>query len=181
MVFHFMRHGQTDHNKDGILQGHLDTALNERGKAQVFEAVKTLRAHEFDLVIASPLKRAYETGRIVAQEIDAPLQVNPHLRERTFGELDGMSFAQIRTLHPDFWEIIRRDDGRVTPGCETLEEVEHRLRAFIEELRPLGQSKKILVVSHGATGRILHKLINRDEAFHEFEIENCKIIEFELD
>ncbi len=181
MVFFFMRHGQTDHNKQGILQGHLDTSLNDRGRAQVLEALQTLKTHEFDLVITSPLKRARESAGIVAREIEAPLQVNPRLRERTFGELDGRPFKEIMALYPDFWEIIRTDTGRVTPGCETLEEVESRLKEFLREVRDLGLRKKILVVSHGATGRILHKLINRDENFHEFEIENCKIIEFSLE
>jgi broad specificity phosphatase PhoE len=181
MALFFIRHGETDYNKERRLQGNLDIALNENGRQQAYEAVPEIEKLKIDRIISSPQKRALETARILSEEIGIErIEIDADLRERSFGILEGMSFEEILEKHPHFMKVITEPQGVLVPDSETITEVETRVTAFIERIKQLTHEENVLVVSHGGTGRVFHKIINQAPGFERMELGNCQVIAFEL-
>ena len=94
--FYFIRHGQTDWNAERRLQGSKDIPLNNIGIEQANSAIPYFKNLGIDLVYSSPLKRAYKTGQIIAEAIDAPLKTHENLRERSFGSNEGRLSSEVK-------------------------------------------------------------------------------------
>lgn len=90
MKLYIIRHGQTDWNIQGKIQGQTDTVLNETGIKQAQIAKENLANTEFDLVICSPLKRAKQTAEIILKERNIPVIFDDRLKETYFGKLEGI-------------------------------------------------------------------------------------------
>jgi uncharacterized phosphatase len=140
MTVAFIRHGQTDWNRDGLLQGSSDIPLNDTGREQAHDAFMTLRSRPWDAVVSSPLQRARETARIIADGLDIPLgPAYPGLVERNYGPFEGTSAA----------DAIERWPHREYPGAESLDAVaargEEALAAIVADI----PSGAVLVVCHG--------------------------------
>ena len=152
------RHGETDWNRDGRLQGHTDTPLNATGLAQAEALVERLRPHRLDAVISSDLARAWTTGQIVAEGLGIPLIGEPGLREAQIGEAEGLFWPEVKSR---FGEALTErwftDDDAAFPGGETGLETRSRglaaLRRFVAE-QPY---RRIGVSTHGAMVRQLMK------------------------
>jgi probable phosphoglycerate mutase len=152
------RHGETDWNRDGRLQGHTDTPLNVTGLAQAEALVERLRPHRLDAVISSDLARAWITGQIVAEGLGIPLIGEPGLREARIGEAEGLFWPEVKSR---FGEALTErwftDDDAAFPGGETGRETRSRglaaLRRFVAE-QPY---RRIGVSTHGAMVRQLMK------------------------
>jgi probable phosphoglycerate mutase len=152
------RHGETDWNREGRLQGHTDTSLNETGVAQAEALVERLRPHRLDSVISSDLARAWTTGRIVAEGLGIPLIREPGLREAHIGEAEGLFWPEVKSR---FGETLTErwftDDDAAFPGGETGLQTRSRglaaLRRFVAE-QPY---RRVGVSTHGAMVRQLMK------------------------
>jgi broad specificity phosphatase PhoE len=152
------RHGETDWNRDGRLQGHTDTPLNATGLGQAQALVERLRPHRLDAVISSDLARAWTTGQIVAEGLGIPLIGEPGLREAQIGEAEGLFWPEVKSR---FGEALTErwftDDDAAFPGGETGLETRSRglaaLRRFVAE-QPY---RRIGVSTHGAMVRQLMK------------------------
>jgi len=92
------RHGETDWNRQGRLQGHTDTLLNATGLVQAEALTERLRPHRLDAVVSSDLARAWTTGRIVAEGLGVPLISEPGLREANIGEAEGLYWPEVKSL-----------------------------------------------------------------------------------
>ena len=90
-TLYFTRHGETFWNVENKICGATDIGLTPRGRAQAEELGRTLRAEarRIDLVLASPLSRAAETARILAEAAGLPLRIEPRLTEQNFGIFEG--------------------------------------------------------------------------------------------
>ena len=156
------RHGETDWNRAGRLQGHTDTPLNTTGLAQAEALTERLRPYRLDAVVSSDLARAWTTGRIVAEGLGVPLLAEPGLREANIGEAEGLYWAEVKSR---FGEALTErwftDDDAAFPGVETGLETRARglaaLRRFVVE-QPY---RRIGVSTHGAMVRQLTKLAYR--------------------
>ena len=140
MRIYLIRHGETDWNRDLRFQGRQNIPLNDNGRAQAGAAAEALRKIPLDLIAVSPLDRAQETARIIAQHhADTPFITDPDLIERDYGLLSG--------LHKQALEQFQAE-GRPTLA-EPLEEL--CLRAFhtIQKYAQLPH-EHILLVTHGA-------------------------------
>jgi broad specificity phosphatase PhoE len=84
-ILFVFRHGETDWNREGRLQGHTDTQLNATGLAQAEALAESLRAHRLDAVVSSDLARAQTTAQIVADALRVPLFIEAGLRETDVG------------------------------------------------------------------------------------------------
>ncbi|KAK4058857.1 hypothetical protein OIO90_000303 [Microbotryomycetes sp. JL221] len=155
-IITIVRHGETDHNVAKIIQGHLDTPLNEQGVAQAQVVAKFLSAVHFDQLWTSDLSRASKTAEAIHrfQKNAQPLQTDERIRERNLGLLQGKTWADVT------------DDVRATiePGAALTE----RLMSFWDErLATLPESansrpQRILLVSHGGAIRhLVEDLISR--------------------
>ncbi len=88
--FFFLRHGQTDWNREGRIQGQIDVVLNEEGKQEAKLAATLISPSEIDMVFASPLKRAIATAQVISKFHDIPLFVIEDLKECNWGVAEGL-------------------------------------------------------------------------------------------
>lgn len=154
----FLRHGQTDWNVEGRLQGQRDVPVNDKGRAQarrngevIANTVPDVATFDF---VASPLGRARETMEIArtAMGLDPKAyRLDERLREITFGDWESHTLAEIREREPAQVAARERDKwGFRPPGGESYERLAHRVRPWLEEL-----SRPTMVVAHGGVGRVL--------------------------
>lgn len=140
MIVAFVRHGQTDWNAEGLLQGSSDIPLNDTGRRQAADALMTLRSTPWDAVVSSPLIRARETARIIAEGLNTPFgRTYPKLVERDYGPLEGTSAS----------DAIDRWPARDYPGAESLDSVAVRGVAALTRIAADFPGKAVLVVCHG--------------------------------
>ncbi|MDE0799950.1 MAG: histidine phosphatase family protein [Rhodospirillaceae bacterium] len=91
--FFFMRHGETDWNKNRLTQGRTDIPLNNTGQDQASLAMSLLVGHGITKLVSSPLRRAYETAKIVNRALVLPIELHSGLVERGFGAAEGKPWA----------------------------------------------------------------------------------------
>ncbi|PIS15460.1 hypothetical protein COT62_03610, partial [Candidatus Roizmanbacteria bacterium CG09_land_8_20_14_0_10_41_9] len=91
-----IRHGETDFNKERVIQGQLDTFLNKNGVEQARKAAVKLKGEKIDRIYTSDLKRANHTALIIGEVLKARVIPTPLLRERYFGELQGLRIETIK-------------------------------------------------------------------------------------
>lgn len=150
-----LRHGQTDWNIDFRLQGVTDIPLNETGIAQARDAAAVIDAADWDIILTSPLSRARDTAKIVA-EVNGfgEALVEPLLLERSFGEAEGLGHEE--------WKAKYADTNMV-PGGESLSELETRANLLLDKLASTHAGKRVLAVSHGALIRKLLRIVSAGE------------------
>jgi 2,3-bisphosphoglycerate-dependent phosphoglycerate mutase len=152
------RHGETDWNREGRLQGHTDTPLNATGLAQAEALTERLRPHRLDAVVSSDLARALTTGRIVAEGLGVPLIREPGLREANIGEAEGLYWPEVKSR---FGEALTErwftDDDAAFPGGETGLETRSRGLAAVRRVVAEQPYRRIGVSTHGAMVRQLMK------------------------
>ena len=148
MDIYLLRHGETDWNRTGRLQGHADIPLNAHGRVQVNDTVRILRnmGVRMDAMFSSPLKRAQESAVIAAALLNYPrdgIEVENLLIERDFGEGEGLTIKEGEIRYP----------GCNFPGIELQTDlVERAGRAFrkiVDSCMKKG-AKRVLLVAHGA-------------------------------
>lgn len=176
---YFVRHGQTDTNIGGLLSGHIEAILTEDGKAQAIAAGKKLKEEHqrIDLIVCSPLKRAYETACLIAKEIEYPIEnivQNALFKERSFGVLEGTSSEK-------FFKTGGYKDIDSVKGAETVASLQKRASDALEYIKTLPY-ENILIVGHGASGRALRRVVNGEPHTNEYlgelkMINNSEILE----
>lgn len=160
MKLYLIRHGETVWNKEKKLQGTTDIPLSDLGISQAKEKAKSLTSVAFDLIYSSPLKRAYETAKLIRQERPIPIIKEERIREISFGTYEGMihkgEFYNIPD--PDFPLFFSAPDHYHTPPLgESITALLDRTENFLEELslNPALQDKTILISAHGAAVRAI--------------------------
>jgi broad specificity phosphatase PhoE len=163
----FIRHGETDYNAAGRLQGQRDTPLNGKGRDQasaVGRSLKRLRSAEIarldadDAFVASPLMRARDTMKLARAALGLkpdPFRLDARLKELSFGEWEGLTWAEVRARDPDALKA-RHDDkwNFAPPGGESYAMLAARLRTWLDE-----QTGDVLTAAHGGVARALVVLI----------------------
>jgi broad specificity phosphatase PhoE len=152
------RHGETDWNRAGRLQGHTDTSLNATGLAQAQALIERLRPHRLDAVVSSDLARAWTTGQIVAEGLGIALIREPGLREAHIGEAEGLFWPEVKSR---FGETLTErwftDDDAAFPGGETGFETRSRGLAALRRFVAGHPYRRIGVSTHSAMVRQLMK------------------------
>ena len=161
-TIYYMRHGETDWNVDGRLQGGVDTPLNELGLTQAAHAGRVLaglfarqRVDVSNLAfVASPLRRARATMDKVRAELKLPpggYVLDDRLREIGYGHWEGSTLAQAQVSHPELYASRERDKwSALPPGGESYASVQIRMRDWYDSLK--GDT---VAVAHGGTARAL--------------------------
>ena len=137
-----VRHGETDWNLEGRVQGHSDRPLNDTGHTQAQALAEQLAGEPLDAVYASDLLRALDTARPAAYAHGLPVLPLPGLREKNFGTWEGLTDFEIRERFPE---------SKVGPwgDAETTEEVATRVLASLREVAERHPGGHVLVVTHG--------------------------------
>ncbi len=149
-----VRHGVTDWNREGRLQGREDIELNETGRMQARLIAMFLGKQERDLVMTSPLKRAAETASVIAERlgIEDAIQM-PEFVERDYGESSGMTAEESSRMFPD---------GDV-PGLEDRSSVRDRCMRGLQALTREHAGRSIVIVAHGAVINSILAVVSRGE------------------
>jgi broad specificity phosphatase PhoE len=141
----FVRHGETNANRDGVLLGRLDPPLNDAGRAQAAAVAERLVKLAPARVLTSPLLRAHETAEIVAEPFGLDVVVDDRLIEIDYGEHDG---ALLSTLSPDLVHLWRTDADFTPEGGESLAAVGVRMADFTAQVLDSLADGPIVAVSH---------------------------------
>ncbi|CAK0859773.1 unnamed protein product [Prorocentrum cordatum] len=145
------RHGETDWNVQGRLQGLSDIPLNGVGRSQALEIAAAVKAGGASVVVASPLLRARDTAAIVADECGADLRIDARLREASLGVMEGRTAEEINATHPEVWAAWLASEPLPRQArAEPCEAVAARLEEAILEAAAAFPAGRVVVVTHGA-------------------------------
>ncbi len=176
----FIRHGQTDFNKNKIPQGQeIDVGLNEEGIRQVEAAAANVPEH-VDVFFSSPLKRAFQSAEIINAKFKMPIQIHDGIKEFSYGSLAGKPWPQIE----------EETGGRATRaadqslafdyrayGGESIDDLKKRVLAFVEEMKATYPDKTVLVAAHGGVIGAMHLLFPQAE---QAEVVNAGVHRFQF-
>ncbi|MEY7971214.1 histidine phosphatase family protein [Saccharomonospora xinjiangensis] len=144
------RHGETDYNAAGRMQGQLDSALTEVGWKQARFAAPALARFEPGLVIASDLRRATDTATVLTEAFDLPLRLDKRLRETHLGEWQGLTGAAVDERAPGERDRWRLDATWAPPGGESRLEVAERAHEVVADLLNSDErAATVLFAAHG--------------------------------
>ena len=168
--FFLVRHGETEWNRVRRIQGVSDIPLNDTGRAQAAALGDILVGHNFDLIVSSPLSRADETARIIAQRLGMPAPITvPDLIERNYGEAEGSSGADLDRRYPPGTDI---------PGREDREVVTQRAVRVLHDMAIRHPHADIVAVAHGA---VIRSVVDyAAPGLHKEPITNCSVHSFSL-
>jgi 2,3-bisphosphoglycerate-dependent phosphoglycerate mutase len=159
-----IRHGETAWNKDARIQGHIDIALNDTGLRQAQRTAEALAEEAIAAVYTSDLQRAVQTAQAIAQRLGLAWQAHTGLRERHFGDCQGMTWAALETEQPSVAEAWRRrEPAFAPPGGESLLALRERVERTLSELAAPHLGQQIVVVAHGGVLDILYRAAARVE------------------
>jgi broad specificity phosphatase PhoE len=159
---YLVRHGETDWNAESRLQGHRDIALNDVGRDQARDAATRL-PRDVARVVASDLLRARETGEIIARALGVSIELDPALRERSFGKFEGLTSKECQARWPDAWRAYKTDPLRpVLEGEPYPSFVERARRAVVAAARRAARpGAPAAVVTHGGVVKAVLELETR--------------------
>jgi alpha-ribazole phosphatase len=151
-----VRHGESEYNSARRFAGHVDIDLTETGCRQVERLRDRLSQEKIDAVYHSDLLRARRTAEIALQGRGIPMTICPELREISYGEVEGLSFAEIKSRFPELAKQLSTSELELAfPGGETFTQFVDRVVTFKDRLARHGQSETVLVVAHGGPLRAL--------------------------
>lgn len=187
MIIYLVRHGETDWNRAGRLQGQTDIELNEKGREQAEKLREKLSGIELDAAFSSVLTRARQTRQIILDGRNIPEWDEPLLKEMNFGQWEGDRLKGIRADadHPLHDLFVQPGRYAAPQTAESFEDLYRRTWKFMnEKLRPLETVyANVLIVAHGGAGRsILNPLAGVPvERFWEKPMGNCAIARIALE
>jgi 2,3-bisphosphoglycerate-dependent phosphoglycerate mutase len=148
--FIFIRHGETDWNRQQRFQGQIDVPLNSNGLAQAARLGERLAAERADALVSSDLGRARQTAEPLARAWRMQPVLDSALREQNFGLLEGLDVPTIKTQHPDLWAqwLDHRADFAL-PGGESLRQFHTRVLTAVRALSSTAPGRTLAVVTHG--------------------------------
>ena len=153
---YLVRHGQTAWNKEEIFRGRTDVPLNEVGLREAAFAGGYLREVEIHAIYSSPLARAWETAKRIAEFHNLEVLPLDGIIDISFGRWEGHSLQEIRNTDRELYRQWREEPHQVRlPGGEGLDEVRVRAMAALDEVIQLHPRKTIVLVSH----RVVNKVI----------------------
>ncbi len=148
-----IRHGETEWNAAGILQGTTDIPLNAKGVKQAEACSVYLASSSYDVLISSPLKRAKQTAEIINQKLGLPFHTMSEFQERAFGAAEGMTYEARRAEYPK----------KNYPGQEREEDFHKRIMMGLQKVTELYPGQKVLLINHGAVIKAILKAFSGDD------------------
>jgi broad specificity phosphatase PhoE len=153
---YLVRHGQTAWNKEEIFRGKTDIALNETGLREAELAGEYLKEKEIHAIFSSPLSRAWETARKIAQFHHLEVQPLNGIIDMSFGNWEGHSLNEVKKNDSERYRQWQEEPHLVKfPGGESLEEVRVRSMAALEDAIRLYPGKQLVLVSHRVINKVL--------------------------
>ena len=155
--FILVRHGQSKANEGGFLAGVTDIPLSELGERQAKATSEyILKKYKVDVIYSSPLERACNTIKGVADALNLSIVTENELREFDFGVWEGLSLEEIKTNFDNGYSKWAKDPGVVIPqGGESMAELQARVVEKLKEIGKMEDGKTVLIGSHSSVIRAL--------------------------
>ena len=175
---YIVRHGKTDWNEKGLLQGSTDIDINEEGIYEANELAKKIDLDKIDVCICSPLSRAKQTADILIRG-KKEIIYDDLLVERSFGDYEGKKI--------DFDLIAQQWNYKLNDASHNIESLQAclaRAKKFLDGIKAKYQNKSILIVSHGSFMKALHfNIVGYDENtdFLAFYPQNATLYEYDCE
>ena len=170
-----VRHGQTPWNKNGIMHGQYDIPLNYTGREQAKKVSEKLKEDFFDICFCSPLKRAKTTAALILlHHRNTRIVYDDRLKELSKGMLEGRNFNSEKLLKDENRRFLAKF------GIESKVDFFARVKSFIDEVERDYFDKRMLIVSHSGTMKMIYFYFNPPniplhKAYYQIHIENCKV------
>lgn len=187
-----LRHGQTNFNIEGRLQGGLDTPLNATGIQQAKDIIDTLLPLDIDTIYSSPLTRALDTSHIINKVLNVPNEIISvdFLKEITRGEYDGMLSSEVEAINPKVLSNAFENFFEKPPKGESLGDVYLRVAACLPSVIEDTRWKNLLMVTHGITIRAINLYFSSNNSsmvpnnlspFFDLKIDNCSLFAYAIE
>jgi broad specificity phosphatase PhoE len=151
-----IRHGQSEGNAAGRFGGHTQTPLSPRGLAQAEATARALSSEKIDAIYSSDLRRALQTAEPLARLLNLPVERTTAFRERSVGVMEGLTFEEAASAHPEqYAALLRRDFDHVLLGGESYRQMLERASRQLERAIERHRGGRIVIVSHTGTIGIL--------------------------
>ncbi|MEU4563736.1 histidine phosphatase family protein [Actinoplanes sp. NPDC023936] len=147
------RHGNTDWNAGGRVQGQTDVPLNDLGRRQAAEAATLLGAMRPDAIVASDLRRAADTAAALAALTRQTVSYDQRLRERFFGAWQGLTTAEVAAQRPAEFARWKAGEDVVGGDVETLDDLGKRVADGLQDAARLAPGGLVVAATHGAAAR----------------------------
>ena len=147
----FVRHGETDWNRQQILQGSRDVPLNEAGRQQALAFARRIHGWPVDALYSSDLSRAWETAGILGHSLNLEPRSSFAWREMDLGVWSGLDLEQIKMRFPEQMAALDRGEDISRGGGETWAQLQARTVDELERLSARHAGQVVLVISHGLT------------------------------
>jgi probable phosphoglycerate mutase len=173
-----VRHGETEWNAEGRIQGHTDISLSDKGRQQAWIVARRLADTPIDVAYCSDLRRTSETARIILGERDIQLHLTPQLREYHKGVFEGLTAAEMQSRYPEMYAAsLVRDLDFAPTGGESMRQASVRMADFVRKTRERHRDGTMLIVGHGGSLRcaIVALLGLPLEATWRFVMGNCSL------
>lgn len=181
MKIYLIRHGQTDWNIQGKIQGSHDIPLNDAGRRQAELLAEGMESRPVRKIFSSPLTRAMKTADMISRRQKVEIFPMPQLMEVEFGKWEGMTWDEIREAYPkEFRHWCLNPAEASPPGGESQKEVTDRcVRAVKEILETTNGREDAAVISHGATmAHLVSYMMRYDQEDEGIIVENASITTF---
>ena len=155
--FILVRHGKCEANINETFAGHTDAPLSELGFIQASKSADYIKENfKIDLVFASDLKRAFNTGKTIADKLNLNVIENKNLREIYAGKWEGLKFSDILNQYPETYKIWKEDIGNAKPDDgETVSELQTRIINELKSIAENSNGKTVLIATHATPIRAL--------------------------
>ena len=157
----FIRHGETDWNRQQRFQGQIDVPLNATGHLQAQRLAEALAGERFDLLLSSDLQRARQTIAPLERQQARPVLAQADWREQGFGVLEGLSVDEIKARHLELWAQWQRHDADYClPEGESVRRFHTRVVDAVRELVRQHEGRRVLIVTHGGVLDMLWRTVH---------------------
>ena len=155
LTLFFMRHCQSQANRDGILASRIDYALSARGQEDAKIISRAfLKEHSIDRILSSPLLRATQTAEAFSELVSVPVEIEPALIEHNMGVFGGLAYTELETRSDYMHDKTARWNWKPESG-ESYREIYDRVLQFLQRLGANTAGASILCVSHAVTLRLV--------------------------
>lgn len=152
----WVRHGETEMNRQARYLGHTDVGLHENGRKQVAELAEQLQSLELNpaKIYASDLQRCVQTAQLLAARFPCSVQTTAALRELSFGEWELLTYDEIVQKNEEEVKKWHKDPLLVSPpGGESLQQLGERVDAWLQEIVEMHAEEALVIVTHGGVIR----------------------------
>ena len=179
-----VRHGETEENRKGIVQGQKKGSLSSLGKQQVHDTALLLKNDQLDAIYSSDLQRSVDTVIPITQyHKNAPLYYSTELREISIGKYDALPLRFPPRLANRGLRIAMFLNIK-TPGGESWKSLRYRVGTFLNEIYAKHPNDTVLLVSHGITMRAIRSLLSdprEEKKLRKQDVPNCVVWRMEME